>query len=136
MKKFMLGIVTLSLLLVAAPMATQAGTGYEIYKPGIVKSAMANGETVLLAYLSSWWGTCARQDRVLKKLRASYPEYDKSITFVLIDWDTFSTHAVTVSRKIPRRSTMVLIKGGKEIGRLVAQTNEQKIKAFLDNGLK
>ena len=73
---------------------------------------------------------------MLKKLRASYPEYDKSITFVLIDWDTFSTHTVTTSRKIPRRSTMVLIRGGKEIGRLVAQTNEQKIKAFLDNGLK
>ena len=73
---------------------------------------------------------------MLKKLRASYPEYDKSITFVLIDWDTFSTHAVTASRKIPRRSTMVLIKGGKEIGRLVAQTSEQKIKALLDNGLK
>ncbi len=54
MKKFMLGIVTLSLLLVAAPMAAQAGTGYAIYKPGIVKSAIANGETVLLAYLSSW----------------------------------------------------------------------------------
>ena len=136
MKNLIVKIVTLSLLLVAAPMAAQAGTGYAIYKPGIVKSAIANGETVLLAYLSSWWGTCARQDRVLKKLRASYPEYDKSITFVLIDWDTFSTHAVTTSRKIPRRSTMVLIKGGKEIDRLVAQTSEEKIKALLDNGLK
>ena len=54
MKKFMLGIVALSLLLVAAPITAQAGTGYAIYKPGIVKSAIANGETVLLAYLSSW----------------------------------------------------------------------------------
>ena len=73
---------------------------------------------------------------MLKKLRASYPLYDKSITFILIDWDTFGTHAVTTSRKIPRRSTLVLIKGGKEIGRLVAQTSEQKIKALLDDGLK
>jgi len=54
MKKFMLGIVTLSLLLVTAPMAAQAGTGYAMYKPGIVKSAIANGQTVLLTYLSSW----------------------------------------------------------------------------------
>jgi thioredoxin 1 len=73
---------------------------------------------------------------VLQKLRASYPQYDKSITFVLIDWDTFGAHAVTTSRKIPRRSTIVLIKGGTEIGRLVAQTSEQKIKALLDDGLK
>jgi thioredoxin 1 len=73
---------------------------------------------------------------VLKKLRASDPEYDKSITFVLIDWDTFSAYAVTTSRKIPRRSTLVLINGGTESGRLVAQTSEQKIKALLDDGLK
>ena len=117
-------------------MAAQAETGYTIYKPGLVKSAIANGETILLAYLSSWWGTCAGQDRVLKKLRASYPEYDKLINFVLIDWDTFSSHAVTTSRRIPRRSTLVLIKDSEEIGRLVAQTSEQKIKALLDSGLK
>ena len=54
MKKFMLGIAALSLLLVAAPITAQAGTGYAIYKPGLIKSAIANGETVLLAYLSSW----------------------------------------------------------------------------------
>ena len=73
---------------------------------------------------------------MLKKLRASDPEYDKSITFVLIDWDTFNAHAVTTSRKILGRSTPVLIKGGTETGRLVAQTSEQKIKELLDNGLK
>jgi len=72
---------------------------------------------------------------VLKKLRAGYPEYNKSITFVLIDWDTFKNAEVTTSRKIPRRSTMVLIKGGEEIGRLVAQTNEREIKALLNKGV-
>ena len=54
MKKFMLGIVTLSLLLAAAPMAAQAETGWTIYKTGVVKSAVASGETVLLGYLTSW----------------------------------------------------------------------------------
>ena len=136
MKKLMLKIATLSLLLLAAPMAAQAETGWTNYKPGLVKSAIAKGETVLLGYLSSWWGTCTHQKSVLKKLRASYPQYDKSIAFVLIDWDTFGSHAVTTSRKVSRRSTIVLIKGGKEIGRLVAQTSEQKIKALLDTGLK
>lgn len=73
---------------------------------------------------------------MLKKLRASYPQYDKSITFILIDWDTFGSHAVTTSRKVPRRSTMVLIKGGTEIGRLVAQISEQKIRALLDKAFE
>jgi len=73
---------------------------------------------------------------VLQKLRASYPKYNKSITFVLIDWDTYKTHDVTTSRSIPRRSTMVLIKGGKEVKRLVAETSEQKIKALLDSAVR
>ena len=73
---------------------------------------------------------------MLRKLRASYPQYDKSITFLLIDWGTFGSHAVATSRKIKRRSTLILIKGGTEIGRLVAETSEKKIKALLDHGLK
>ena len=77
-----------------------------------------------------------RQKRMLKKLRASYPQYNKSITFFLIDWDTFSSHAVTKNRKVLRRSTIVLLKNGTEIGRLVVQSGEQAMKALLDSGLK
>ena len=54
MKKLIFKIATLSLLLVAVPMVAQAETGWAIYKPGLVKSAIAKGETVLLGYLSSW----------------------------------------------------------------------------------
>ena len=54
MKKLMLKIATLSLLLLGVPVAAQAETGWTIYKPGLVKSAIAKGETVLLGYLSSW----------------------------------------------------------------------------------
>lgn len=73
---------------------------------------------------------------MLKKLRASNPKYNKAITFILIDWDTYKRHSVTTSRKIPRRSTLVLIRGGKEAGRLVAQTGEEAIKALLDKAVK
>jgi thioredoxin 1 len=72
---------------------------------------------------------------VLKKLRESNQEYDKSITFILIDWDPFKKHEVSISRTIPRRSTLVMIKGGREVGRLVAETGEQSIRALLDTGL-
>ena len=54
MKKLMLNVTALSLLLFAMPFAAQAETGWTIYKPGLVKSAIAKGETVLLGYLSSW----------------------------------------------------------------------------------
>lgn len=69
---------------------------------------------------------------MLKKLRASSPKYNKATTFMRVDWDTYKRHSVTTSRRIPRRSTFVLIKGGKEAGRLVAVTSEARIKALLD----
>ncbi|MEE2933643.1 MAG: hypothetical protein VX941_09500 [Pseudomonadota bacterium] len=70
------------------------------------------------------------------ELRESHPEYNKSIKFVLIDWDDYGSHSVTTSRDIPRRSTLVLIRDRKEIGRLVAETSVEKIKLLLDKGLK
>lgn len=54
MKKLMLNIVTVLVLSASIPLVAQAETGWIIYKPGVVKSAIANGETVLLGYLSSW----------------------------------------------------------------------------------
>ena len=72
---------------------------------------------------------------MLKKLRVSYPEYNDSISFILIDWDTYKNHEVTTSRKVPRRSTMVLIKNGEEVGRLVAQTSERKVKGLLNKAV-
>ena len=73
---------------------------------------------------------------MLKELRGSNPKYNKSIKFVLIDWDDYSAHSVTTSRDIPRRSTLVLISGGKEAGRLVAVTSIERIKGLLDKGVE
>ena len=73
---------------------------------------------------------------MLQRLRESLPHYNKAITFVVVDWDTFKNDEVTTSRKIPRRSSFVLIKGGKEIDRLIAETGEERIKAMLDLALK
>ena len=72
---------------------------------------------------------------MLKELRASSPKYNNAIRFILIDWDTYKSHEVTTSLGIPRRSTIVLIKGGKEVGRLVAATSKSAIKALLDKAL-
>ena len=54
MRNHMYKIFILALLLAAVPMAGQAKMGWKIYKPGLVKSAIARGETVVLGYLSSW----------------------------------------------------------------------------------
>ena len=57
------------------------------------------------------------------------------MTFVRVDWDSYGDQPVSTDRKIPRRSTLLVLRGDKELGRIVAGTSEADIKALLDKGL-
>lgn len=105
------------------------------YTPGAIDTALAEGKTVLVDYAADWCSTCARQERVINALREANPAYDQAMTFVRVDWDEYRDHEVTVFRDIPRRSTLILLRGDEELGRLVAQTGEAEIKGLLDTGL-
>ncbi len=106
------------------------------YTPGAIDTALAEGKTVLVDYAADWCSTCARQERVINALREANPAYDQAMTFVRVDWDEYRDHEVTVFRDIPRRSTLILLRGDEELGRLVAQTGEAEIKGLLDTGLR
>lgn len=105
------------------------------YTPGLIKKELAEGKTLLVDYAAAWCSTCAAQERVLKALRKENPAYDKKISFIRVDWDAYGRHEVTSSRNIPRRSTLILLRGDKELGRIVAGTSKAQIQALLDKGL-
>ena len=105
------------------------------YQPGLIQSLLKDGKTVFVDYKASWCSTCARQERVIKKLNEENEAYGKAMTFVAVDWDQFGSHEVTTSRNVPRRSTLLVLKGNEELGRIVAGTSEKDIKALLDKGL-
>ncbi len=120
--------------LIFAPSVLFAGESVD-YKPGLIKKELADGKTVFVDYAADWCGTCKRQERIISMLRSKSNYYDKSMTFVRVDWDKYSNHEVTTSRNIPRRSTLILLKGDKEIGRIVAGTDTNEIKQLLDKGI-
>ncbi|MEX0339793.1 MAG: thioredoxin, partial [Arenibacterium sp.] len=76
-----------------------------------------------------------RQERVINALRAATPEYAAPMPFVKVDWDSSGTHPVTKNRRIPRRSTLLVLRGDEELGRLIAGTSQGQIKALMDKGL-
>lgn len=105
------------------------------YEPGVIEAALNDGKTVFVDYSATWCGTCKRQERVIDALRGADPTYDSAMTFVKVDWDTYKDHEVAVFRDIPRRSTLIVLRGEEELGRVVAGTSENQIKALMDKGL-
>lgn len=106
------------------------------YTPGLVRDRLAKGETLFLDFKASWCTTCAAQERVLTALKSENPAYERRLTFINIDWDEFGRSDIVKRMNIPRRSTLVVLKGDAELGRIVAQTSRKQIKALMDTALQ
>lgn len=105
------------------------------YQPGLVDTALAEGKTVFLDFKASWCSTCAAQERVINALKAENPLYEQAILFVAVDWDQYRGAELTKRLNIPRRSTLVVLKGETELGRIVAGTSRTAIKDLMDIAL-
>ena len=126
----------LTLAAVLPALATAARAAAPVpYAPGVAEAAMDAGAIVLLDFKASWCSTCAAQGRVLDALRAENPAYEATITFINVDWDDYGDGDLSRAMQIPRRSTLVLLKGRTELARIVAGTGTEEIRALLDQGL-
>jgi len=117
----------------AMPLAARAET--LAYTPDLLEDRLAAGETVFLDFKASWCGTCKAQGRVLAALKGENPDYEANVTFIDVDWDTWKDDMIVAEMNIPRRSTLVVLKGDEELGRIVAGTGRDEIKALMDTAL-
>ena len=119
----------------ALPAFAGFDTGID-YTPGLVTTRLAAGETVFLDFSATWCSTCRVQANIIKDLQAKNPAYLERVTFVSIDWDTYANDPLTKSLNIPRRSTLVVLKGSKELGRIIAGTSPKEIQKLMDIALQ
>jgi thioredoxin 1 len=119
---------TVALLLVGPARADDR----TFYSLGLAEAAMDAGEVIILDFWASWCSTCAAQERVIARLMADNPDYARKIRVIVVDWDQHGKGRLSRALKIPRRSTLVALKGHEEIGRIVAGTGKAEIKALFD----
>ncbi len=119
-------------LTVAGPVLANTGVSYT---PGLVRDELAAGKTVFVDFYTDWCTTCRSQERTIKALLAENPAYEKNVSFVAVDWDVHSNSDLAKSLNIPRRATLVVLQGDKELGRIVAGTSKGEIKALMDVAL-
>jgi len=117
------------------PATAAAATQFVDYEPGVIEKALAAGKTVFVDYSAWWCTTCLSQSRTLDRLLAANEAYGRKMLFVRVDWDKYGNEAVSRDRNIPRRSTLIVLRGKRELGRIVAGTSQDEIKALLDKGL-
>ena len=128
-RDFMLAFGAASLL----PFTAQAaGTAY---LQGLVQERLAAGETLFLDFKAEWCTTCRAQERVINALKDENPAYAENITFIDIDWDEFGRSEIVDRYNVPRRSTLIALKGNQEIGRIVAGTSREDIQTLMDGAL-
>ena len=114
--------------------ALAGGATIDFDRTDPIKAALDAGKTVFVDFAADWCSTCAVQERTIASIRADNPAYEE-IVFVRVDWDDFGNAPVARDRNIPRRSTLIALKGDKEIGRIVAGTGKAEIKALMDKAL-
>ncbi len=105
------------------------------YTPGLVDQLLDEGKTVFVDFAADWCTTCKAQERRIQALKQANPAYDQNITFVRVDWDQYGRGDLVKRLNIPRRSTLVALKGDQEIGRIVANTSQSAIANLLDAAL-
>jgi hypothetical protein len=74
------------------------------------------------------------QERTVRALIDGNPAY-RAVTVMRVDWETWRDTDIVAELRIPRRSTLVMFRAGKEVGRVVAETSPRAIEALFKAAL-
>lgn len=108
-----------------------AFTGSVKYSPDAMMTAQKSGSPVLVEVTAPWCPTCKAQKAVMAELEAT-GKY-KSYATIEVDFDTQKDALKAFNATM--QSTLIVFKGGNEVGRLVGDAKKASIEALLAKAL-
>lgn len=105
------------------------------YAPQTWPEIRERHDRLVLNFNASWSLTCQIKRDILTRLLAEEPAY-RALTFLDVDWDTFARARWTERLKVERRSTLIALRDGEEVARLVNEPYERALRRFLDAALQ
>jgi len=92
---------------------------------------LKEGKPVLVAIHADWCTTCRAQEILLKDLLKTAPNNKFQVLRVDFDKQKEAMHAF----KVQERSTLIVFKNGKEVGRSTADTDKDSVALMLSKAL-
>jgi thiol-disulfide isomerase/thioredoxin len=111
----------------AVGIGTQAGAAAQTFDQPTFDKLQLQGKPVLVMVHASWCPTCKAQEPLISEL-LQQPE-NKSLTALRVDFD--AQKPVVHHFKVSQQSTLIVFKGGKEVGRSTGDTSKAGIAALL-----
>ena len=104
------------------------------YTPATWANLKQTEQTVILNFRANWSLTCNRKLELIAHLIGQNPDYN-DLTFVDVNWDHYGQSVMASRLKVERNSTLIVMKKGVEVVRIVNEPYERKMRAFLDAAL-
>ena len=90
--------------------------------------------TVILNFHARWSLTCNQNCELIAQLLGQNSDY-RNLTFVDVNWDHYEQSVMASRLKVKRHSTLIVMKMGIEITRMVNEPYERKMPTLLDAAL-
>ena len=106
----------------------------QVYTPALWEELSARPDPAILNFRATWSMTCQIKQELLIEALVSNPAYGQ-LTFVDVDWDTYGQSMMAERLKVTRRSTLMVVRAGKEVMRIENEPYPHRVRALLDAAL-
>ena len=125
MKKFLIIFFTITCTCFSA-LAVEKKTNFSTE---IFEKAKTDGRTIVINSYEVWCGTCGVQTKILDQAEKEFKD------IIFLSYEQSKNKDIAKNLSIDFWTTIVVYKGGKEVTRIIGQTDKKTIYSAIEKGI-